>query len=595
MMCNGTPKLSRREVPGGTTSHQCTNERIRSALRCLMGLVATGVILTGILCSAASALWAQCLPNTREIKFPDGSARLRNYVCKLPDAAEPQIRVEFDRLSEATAGSIIKESSAHPELQIAFPTARMRLLDNPVLTEVKRLFDQFGTRGVVDIHYQFQVSAAAKGGDYSGSTMESSKREMWTLSFPDPSGGDSIPLLSPKDHKYIQEHNDWPPGYNFFYSTNCHPDLKSNPIPCTTLWRPGKAHDLNGLPGGYTKYHQLIDNLGKAGLPDDFLTLTITFDSCGSDTEIGFNVHMFVRELILDIALIENSSDKDVSLDGLLGTTVEIPVLRREDASATISDADLTITKLSNVKMGAGETVAIPLRISFVPALEDSFSDKNGAMTKYNEIRAAAPGTIFTVKEEEGHKAVRKVSESFGPPTVPVPQVYVYGPQTNLRGLLVNGQRIEFDAAARNFVRLTSGEEIGSCPILYAWDDGLAAWVRYGKVIHQANTKTKQTTQIISFPGFTSRFRLSEEEPEFSYIDQAKLSVQLVNGTKIDLHADNSSLTQVDGNYLEIRPYKSIEFGYRLPSNVNREDVTGSTLAITGYYRPYSGVAISAR
>jgi hypothetical protein len=544
--------------------------------------------VTGVVtfCGAASVAGAQCSPNTREIKFPDGSARLRNYVCKLPDAAEPQIRVEFDRLSEATAGSIIK-GSANPELQTPFQTAHMRLLDNPVLAEVKRLFDQFGTRTVEDTHYQLQVRAAAKGGDYNGSAPESSKREIWTLSFP--YGGDSL-----KDHKYIQDHTDWPPGYNFFYSMNCNPDLKSNPIPCTTLWRWGKSGDLN-LPD--KKSRDLVDYLGKGGLPDDFSVLTINFAACGTDTEIGFNVITFVRELILDIALIENISDKDVFIDGLLGKIVERPVLRREDGSSTISDADLTTIK-SSIKLVPGETVAIPLRISFVPApaLGDSFSDKDGAMSKYKEIQAAAPGTIFTVKEQEGHKVVRKVRESFRPPTVPVPNVYVYGPQTNLQGLLVNGQRIEFDAAARNFVRLTASfEEIGSCPILYAWDDGYTTWVRYGKVIHQANTKAKQATQTISFRGFTSRFRLSEEEPEISYIDEAKLSVGLADGTKFDLHPDNGALTHVDGNYLEIRPDKSIEFKFRLPSTVNSDDVTGSTLAITGYYRPYSGVAVSRR
>ena len=47
---------------------------------------------------------------TREVKFADGSARLKAYDCSLSETGEPVLQVEFDRLSEAAAGSLVEGS-----------------------------------------------------------------------------------------------------------------------------------------------------------------------------------------------------------------------------------------------------------------------------------------------------------------------------------------------------------------------------------------------------------------------------------------------------------------------------------------------------
>ena len=52
------------------------------------------------------------------------------------------------------------------------------------------------------------------------------------------------------------------------------------------------------------------------------------------------------------------------------------------------------------------------------------------------------------------------------------PRTHFYGPEIALKGLVVAGKPIVFDQASRNFMQLTAGEGYGSCPYLYAWDDG---------------------------------------------------------------------------------------------------------------------------
>ena len=87
--------------------------------------------------------YADCLASFREIKFADGSARVKNYVCKSEGSAKPDIRVEFDRLSEAAAGNLI-QGEPYPELDKAF--GKVRLIDNAVAAEAKKLFESSAPR-----------------------------------------------------------------------------------------------------------------------------------------------------------------------------------------------------------------------------------------------------------------------------------------------------------------------------------------------------------------------------------------------------------------------------------------------------------------
>jgi len=47
------------------------------------------------------------------MKFSDGSARIKNYVCSIAGNEKAQLRVEFDSLSEVAAGSLV-EATPNP-------------------------------------------------------------------------------------------------------------------------------------------------------------------------------------------------------------------------------------------------------------------------------------------------------------------------------------------------------------------------------------------------------------------------------------------------------------------------------------------------
>jgi hypothetical protein len=338
------------------------------------------------------------------------------------------------------------------------------------------------------------------------------------------------------------------------------------------------------------RYFDLITYLTRDGMPDDFLFVTGAATECGGG--IDFSLH--IRQMIFDIAFVQNISDKPVSIEGLLGSEVPAAGLRSAGSGASGAVGQIA---LSSGEIRPGETIAVPLAISFIMAdsLKEPFRDQAGAAKTFKAIEAAKPGTVFELKDEGGDTpvVVRKTRESFAPPTAPKPATYAFGPELQLSGLVMDGKQLVFDQASRNFMQLTAGEGYGSCPYLYAWDEGHSAWVRHGKVIHQANNKDKEMTETKTFSGFRSKYRLAEEELEVSYIDSVKLEVELKDGTGMTLRPDFEAMNAQDGRYATIKAGDRIEFSFALPPTIKAEDVKQSTLAVTGYYRRYSDLLMA--
>jgi hypothetical protein len=136
------------------------------------------------------------------------------------------------------------------------------------------------------------------------------------------------------------------------------------------------------------------------------------------------------------------------------------------------------------------------------------------------------PGTLVTQKNDPS-KGLKKTRESFGPPSAPDAVDFAWGPSIDLRGVELNGHRIDFDRTSPNGFTIEVASGDGSCPYLYAFDDGAGEWVRHGKIIHDASGPQKEMTQRVEFPGLVNRFSIREEELEVSYIRSVRLEAQL--------------------------------------------------------------------
>jgi hypothetical protein len=130
----------------------------------------------------------------------------------------------------------------------------------------------------------------------------------------------------------------------------------------------------------------------------------------------------------------------------------------------------------------------------------------------------------------------------------------------------------------------TASGEGTSCPYLYAWSGQDSRWNSYGKVIRDARGQRREMTQIIELSKFATKFLLSEQDPEHSFIDQAQLRVYLNDGSHIVLKPTTRELTERDNDRIYIPAFRSVEFAFELPSEIKLDDVVRASLAITGYY-----------
>jgi hypothetical protein len=123
-----------------------------------------------------------------------------------------------------------------------------------------------------------------------------------------------------------------------------------------------------------------------------------------------------------------------------------------------------------------------------------------------------------------------------------------------------------------------------SCPYLYAWDDAQKFWAPYGKVIHAAQGKKKETSDEVILKAFATKFRLSEEEPENAFINFVQLRVELRDGSIILLKPNIDQLVNRDDDYVYIPAFQSKEVEFSVPTNIKIEDVIRTTFIIAGYY-----------
>jgi hypothetical protein len=534
---------------------------------------------------------AECLENSRSVSFGDGLSRMRSFVCRGDDSTQqPTIRVEFDRLSEIAAGSLFK-GTPYPEYIKAFgfpsrvPTNPPILLRSPVQAVADTMYERFGTKGLLSTCFSTAIETPKGGKDYYQKKEICGQRTIWYLTFPDTANSTRKTIFAPQTAKYINGHTDWPPGFNFYYGDCEGRDVVS----CTTLWKKVSKSDEEDYRKTFSQTQEqredakdknfgLLEYLMHNKWYDDFAIVSASDNECS-----GFDFNILLRQLIVDIALIENISDHSISLDGFIGAQSPSVELRLEDSDRGRSGGNLSVPRIT---LKPGEKAAVPLMLTFAPpeGFDADFANLEQSQRTYQKIRNSEEGHIFQSVEQDG-KVIKKKRESFGASSRPAMPNYIFGPSLTLESIIVDGQKINLQNTAHNFVRLTAGDGYGSCPYLYVWDPEEATWIWYGKVIHGANAKEREMTQEVALTSFSLKFRIAEEEPEISYIRKVQLELELENGTRLFLDSVSGRSSGVVGNYTRIPAGNSFEVEFRLPASLTSKDVRRSTLLISGYYR----------
>ena len=322
------------------------------------------------------------------------------------------------------------------------------------------------------------------------------------------------------------------------------------------------------------KLLQLINHVAGNNWPNDFLVLLGYVQTCTPDAgrpqTKDWTTAFWMREILLDVALLENLSSVPIEIGDLLGSRSATQQLRE---AGSLSSFDLSSLGLQSLTLRPNQRLLIPTKITF--------ASPKGLLNMFRFQK-----TYDALHARFGTAGFRGNVRARGTPEF---KNYVYGPEIALTGLLANGKRIELARPSANFIDLAVGREEGSCPYLLSWDRREEDWVDHGKVLHQAPTKESEYSELRVFPGFRSHFRLEEREPEVAFIKTVELHVVLKSGKVLALAPQSFPPAEPAGqSYLQLYWGESADFSFSVPNDVSEDDVIEFRLSVTGYYERYS-------
>jgi hypothetical protein len=597
--------------------------------------IATLFLVGGVVSAATtSTAIAQCIEDDRRVTIGSGALRMKGYLCKTKaEKGSGSIRIEYLNLEEPLASLLLSGGTTSHFTRLL---GKPRVADNDVLKSFNNLRAKFGFEH--DFSNQHNGDAILLD---TTSLLDKNK----TLGPDKIASGvklQVLPAIGNGDFpdgpgiEHVTRETTWPKGYGFFYSK---PDETSGfqlgitgkrAVVNTAIWRYLISEDIEQFSANIDTYNTWIKrflprvtdgslqksdggmsaferHILSTGFPADYQIVYGSTDAgCGDQGAFCcWNFTRTFRMPSVDVAIIQNTGSTPAKIASLLGTRASSEALRKVEplSAGSVGSPDQALAE-SNLELAPGMRILVPLRLRFDvnqnrlgegPNID--IDDVAGARAGYAAIQSVKPGTVlqadwsYVTPPNNQPGKIRKVRESFAPPTQPKRSHHAFGPEIQITGMEVGGEKIVFAAGKLNeFVMNVSISE-GSCPFMLAWNKDTGRWTEYGKMLHKANMKSLQQTDVRRLDGWRGTFRLEEREAEVAFIDMATLHVELRDGKTLTLEPDNDALKSLDQNYVQLLWGDAVEFSFKLPNDVKEEDVLESRLALSGYYERYSRVA----
>jgi hypothetical protein len=561
--------------------------------------------LVSIITISFNSALAQCRKDPRQVQSKDESGRevvlkFSSYVCGLRgNGRESTVGVEFYRLGNPVA-SVFAFGNDSNLLRIFGP---YEIQNNEIFSQFKRLVSQFSDRPednntdhthlhssvYLNDHYEYNdyVYFDFKKANVTGIV------DYLVGSDPDTEGDTVYPAI---DDVHQLDQRILPHNMSVFYvkSDNDAKDVQA------VFWRYGTLQDVIKYPANVTawnlaaranegldpslfvpdekfpwkeRYHKFLGLLltltrGQE-LPEGYLILSgkFTKERC---TQPSWEFHMDSPEISLETMLIRNDSNRTFRLDALVGDQFGEARLRKAETPLPRSTLGASPIRVGSV-IPPGHSLLVPTRIllksRYFPPTEDA---------------AIKGAEVYRRLISRGISARPDV---YGRPVAPD---FAFGPQLNISGITVDGYKISLSSNSTNLMDVSFAWGRGSCPYLASWDERRMRWLQYGKVLHPAEGQGHESVQSIVLPGFISRFRLEEREPEVTTLDRTELFLTLRDGSQVTAQPINTDWRSMFPSHLFWN--ETQEFAFALPRGVSPDDVTQSRLVLTGYYQRYSSL-----
>ena len=497
--------------------------------------------------------------------------------------------IEFDRLANIPAGMVVAKNSSDRLKQIL---GTYKIADNDVFATYTALMQQFG-EDFETRESMFSIEAAGRGGEVAVADAVSAK-VLRVLS-----NANSSYFYPAVDEAVQANARKIPRGMKYYYDIACKDDdaasgsVCRNPLATTQyFWRSMRADDVTSYsertrawnkkfgsiddqgPFEVPNALKLVNYLAGTSWPEDFVILTGTANQDGCLAGFSYSL----PQVMLEIALITNLTDRPLAVDNLFGghsIDTRLRVLSPSATARLASAGDALEPAVGT--LAPKETVVVPVRIYLAP----NHDAQN--LFRYRQTASQTQKRLGT----NGFSG----NGSFGAPSF---KTYVYGPEVAIGGISINGERVDLQNRSANYMEMTMSAEEGSCPYPLSQGAEGSDWIDHGKILHAAPSQDREYTDVRNFSGFRARFRIEEREPEAAFINRAELTVVLKDGRTISLTAGNGKPAAGVG-HRRLFWGQSLQFQFSLPDGVDEKNVIESRLNVTGYYSRYRNLMAQSK
>jgi hypothetical protein len=376
--------------------------------------------------------------------------------------------------------------------------------------------------------------------------------------------------------------------------------IKNDQLTTLLFWRFATRTDIERyLPQSerdeVNKRNDFLSYLISAGLPDDFVILTIDASFSGDDSlacgefENGVVTgQLLTRKMTLRTTLIENISDQPIPLRDFGVKKNDAYRLRSRD-----EDNEFIGRQQEFSEPLYPQEILLPNEKIIIP-LEIAFTFRNGINER--DFRSSSVDKIPSYAFSEGSVILKIGSKHFNVTKEDLSRLqtsrsprmekdYIWGPSMELTRIQVGDTVFpvrKYDP--KRLMIVSDDEDYGSCPFAFTYSRESNAWILESHILYGRNKKTKEGFDVIALSRFDGRVLIREKDPEDAFIDQVYVVERLSDGSERKLFPDKFLLAHADNRHLVLRQHDEvlIEFsGYT--------SAVGATYSLVskGYYLPY--------
>lgn len=465
----------------------------------------------------------------------EGGISTKSYSCQLDD--NRSLTTTFMRVNDVLADSAGRSVFADDLQDLDSIIAGTHIVENDTLRAFNALMEDFSTPFFANrVSVRFDGRDDQIRQDFTGSYLGSTR--LRTLdTWDDAAFGQYpfFPLPAELERAFVDPSESNRFEFLRFATPRDFEDFEQKTEQYLSYWQ---------REGGQTIGQELFGNLRmlehiRAGSVDNFLPLFFASSSmvtCGGEPAGGaYYAH---PPLLVDFMVCRNDGDAAIRIDDFVGANDPSSQLRVYNPT---TPPDMDAFGWRPVELQPGESVIAVQRLLF--------SQRNG-YAQYLEDPTIANRAVF------------------GATQLP-------------KGVVIAGEAFSFDGRSHNsMIALSSDREEACCPFLMAWCELAQEWVTIGKVLTRcigAELEGKDTRQ---FAGLQTRFKITEREHERTFLNRLSLTLNLQNGTRIDLPNPTLNLALDIG--------QSHEATFEIPKNLCPTHVVSSTLTLEGYYEKYN-------